>query len=577
MPFLQTIGGGTAQGYRAPTPLGAGAAASGGTEATYGSWKSHTFNSNGTLTVSSGGQMEILLIAGGGGGGCDNAGGGGAGGLLYYGTETPKTPNGGAQFIAAGSYNVVVGNGGVGHSGPSDGNTLGQNNRGMNGQNSSIFGYTATGGGGGASSDGGGGPANSGGSGGGCSGNTENSNGGTGVGWPNNGTSGQGHQGGRGDTNSLGGGGGGGGAGATGQEGQGASGGDGGSGLQYEIRNGSSEWFAAGGNGGNENGQYGNDSRKNGIGGRTNDTSGGTPAFMHGVANTGSGGGGHTHNAGPPAGHGADGIVIIRYNPFAGGSNLGTQGNPASHPDALAAANKPSGTYWITIGGAAREMEYVKAGIGGLNWVRCRAISSGNAGTDGFWENLGYTTQSNSGVTNQGWQTHDSKRYFLSYPNTADYEVWNNFTISDMPIRYVRGTVYWAPVGGNTVLNGGHPDNNQYNDFRNNDPDYNNLDDGGTGGNKSWHRFGVAGQFQLAYDELGWTGQTSQIWSIALGQKTGYFAGNVSRNNQGNNTDSFIDMGESSSGRVFRWSSGSESGAPPNERFAWSPYDIWLS
>ena len=162
-------------------------------------------------------------------------------------------------------------------------------------------------------------------------------------------------------------------------------------------------------------------------------------------------------------------------------------------------------------------------------------------------------------------------------PNSADYEVWNNFTISDMSIRYVRGTVYWAPVGGNTVLNGGHPDNNQYNDFRNNDPDYNNLDDGGAGGNKSWHRFGVAGQFQLAYDELGWANQRSTVSSIYIGRKTGYFAGNVSRNNQGNDENSFIDMGESSSGRVFRWSSGNEGGAPPNERFAWSPYDIWLS
>jgi len=576
MPFLQTIGGGTAQGYRAPTII-QGAAASGGSEATYGDWKSHTFNSNGTLTVTTGGNMEFLIIAGGGGGGCDNAGGGGAGGLLYYGTETPKTPNGGAQVITAGSYNVVVGNGGPGHSGPSDGNTLGGNNRGMNGQNSSVFGYTATGGGSGASSDGGGGDAGSGGSGGGRAGNTENPTGGSGQGWPSNNVSGQGNPGGRGDSSGNGGGGGGGGAGATGQEGQGASGGDGGAGLQYSIRNGSNEWFAAGGNGGNENGQYGNDSRKNGIGGRTNDTSGGTPGFMHGVANTGSGGGGHTHNATPPAGHGASGIVIVRYQPNVNTATLGTQSNPASHPDALASANKASGTYWFTIGGAVREMEYVKAGVGGLNWVRCRAISSGNTGTNGFWESLGYTTQSNVGVTNQGWQTHDSKRYFLSYPNSNDYEVWNNFTISDMSIRYVRGQIYWAPVGGNTVLNGGHPDNNQYNDFRNNDPDYNNLDDGGVGGNKSWHRFGVAGQFQLTYDELGWTGERSVVTSIYYGQKNGYFAGNVSRNNQGNNSQSYIDMGESSSGRVFRWSSGSESGAPPNERFAWSPYDIWLS
>ena len=40
--------------------------------------------------------VETLVIAGGGGGGENYDGGGGAGGLLYYGAETPKTPNGAA-------------------------------------------------------------------------------------------------------------------------------------------------------------------------------------------------------------------------------------------------------------------------------------------------------------------------------------------------------------------------------------------------------------------------------------------------------------------------------------------------
>ena len=76
-------------------------------------WKSHTFLNSGTFNITSGStELEVLIVAGGGGGGADNAGGGGAGGLLYYGTETPKTPNGGALTKSVGSYSVVVGNGG---------------------------------------------------------------------------------------------------------------------------------------------------------------------------------------------------------------------------------------------------------------------------------------------------------------------------------------------------------------------------------------------------------------------------------------------------------------------------------
>ena len=63
--------------------------ASGGTESEAGGYKYHTFNSNGTFTISSGAaDLEYLLVAGGGGGGTagsggnNAAGGGGAGGSL---------------------------------------------------------------------------------------------------------------------------------------------------------------------------------------------------------------------------------------------------------------------------------------------------------------------------------------------------------------------------------------------------------------------------------------------------------------------------------------------------------------
>jgi hypothetical protein len=55
--------------------------------------------------------VEILLVAGGGAGG---GSGGGAGGLLYYGSETPKTPNGSARSVSASTvYTITIGGGGT--------------------------------------------------------------------------------------------------------------------------------------------------------------------------------------------------------------------------------------------------------------------------------------------------------------------------------------------------------------------------------------------------------------------------------------------------------------------------------
>ena len=116
----------------------------------------HTFNSSGTFSVTSsgnlGGEVEYLIVAGGGGGGCDNSGGGGAGGLLT-GTTTVTPQN----------YNIVVGSGGAGaqNAGGDSGPYA------VNGTNSSALGLTAIGGGRGSSSGGANGsPGGSGGGGG---------------------------------------------------------------------------------------------------------------------------------------------------------------------------------------------------------------------------------------------------------------------------------------------------------------------------------------------------------------------------------------------------------------------------
>ena len=280
--------------------------ATGGTVSTSGAYRIHTFTSSGTFSVTGTKNIEVLIIAGAGGGGADNAGGGGAGGLRYYGSETPKTPNGNAIQATTGNYSIIIGAGGRGGTISSGGNGAAAFS--INGSNSSAFGFTSIGGGAGACSEGSAGspPGSAGGSGGGGNGNSDN----TQPFVPGSGTSGQGNNGG---TGAGGGGGGGGGAGSVGQNGnvRGSQlGGEGGAGLQYSI-SGSAQFYAAGGGGGNENSNYNSQPRKNGIAGSTNTASNTRPS--DGIANTGAGGGGGTHGSAVPTGQGGSGIVIIRY------------------------------------------------------------------------------------------------------------------------------------------------------------------------------------------------------------------------------------------------------------------------
>ncbi len=123
MPFLNLFSNGSSKkfGFRSVKPY-VGIAATGGTTQTYVldgfTYRSHTFTSTGTFSVSSlgdsNGNVDYLLVAGGGGNGC-----GGAGGMRELSTT-----------VSATNYSITVGAGTSG-----------------NGGNSSAFGQSSTGGG----------------------------------------------------------------------------------------------------------------------------------------------------------------------------------------------------------------------------------------------------------------------------------------------------------------------------------------------------------------------------------------------------------------------------------------------
>ena len=238
------------------------------------------------------GNVEVLCVAGGGGGGGGDVGsGGGAGGLVYNSSFSVDTNTG---------ITVSVGGGGEG--------TSSSSSQGGDGSNTTFSTITAVGGGGGN----GWGQT--------VQGNAGRSGGSGGGGRPGGaGTAGQGFAG--GTDNSLGNNNypqaGGGGAGGPGQDASRPDGygseiaGGGGPGLQYSI-SGESKYYAGGGGGGIESGQHNN--RPFGRGGSGVGGDGGRQigrkSAQHGLPNTGSGGGGDDPGRG---GHGANGVVIVRY------------------------------------------------------------------------------------------------------------------------------------------------------------------------------------------------------------------------------------------------------------------------
>jgi hypothetical protein len=291
--------------------------ATGGTETTEGSFVYHTFTSDATLEVLSGGEIEYIVVAGGGGGSRSAVGGGGGAGgaVITLGAITP------------GTYSVVVGSGGAGA-------IFTSSIASTNGQNSTFNGITAIGGGAGG---GWGGliDGNSGGSGGGGRGAVSPNLPGVGG----SGTAGQGFSGGSGSQGAFSSqatGGGGGGAGEAGNDATTSKAGDGGDGVEWPIGTGT---YYAGGGGGTRQATVGRGLGGLGGGGDAGDLSQDPTSPLAdgqpGTPNTGGGGGSGLSDYRTNGGDGGSGVVIIRYT---------TDG---SSPSSYIA---PSFTYVPTIG-----------------------------------------------------------------------------------------------------------------------------------------------------------------------------------------------------------------------------------
>ena len=270
-----------------------------------------TSGTSGSITFSATTVVDVLIVGGGAAGGA-NVGGGGSGGGMIYATGVS---------IPAGSYDVIVGSGGLG----------GLGSQGGAGRSSSVFGsFAYPGGGGGVFPGGGGGngPANGGGgsASGGLGGYASSATYVTGIlsGASTLVTKG-GNSGGNGANNPTYRGGGGGGAGGSGVSG--VFSGSGADGFQCSITGTSLYWAAGGGGSGYDvngaNGGLGGGGGGSwfqppaitgGVGGTGGMNTGGTGGYRssggYGGANTGSGGGGGTSSA--SGGNGAHGIVVIR-------------------------------------------------------------------------------------------------------------------------------------------------------------------------------------------------------------------------------------------------------------------------
>jgi hypothetical protein len=241
----------------------------------------YTFLASETFTLDSTTDVEYIIVGGGGGGGPDGGGGGGAGGVIV-----------GSATLAAGSYPIVVGAGGIGGTG--------NGTPGTSGEASSAFGISALGGGRGSSWS-----RNIGESGGSGGGNGAQD----GTVSKYSGTTGQGNSGGGGGTGSAFGSGGGGGAGGVGGSGVGNVPGEGGIGIQNSYRTGSAVYYGGGGGGGGRT-IYPSGTSAGGLGGGgAGNTIG---AGLNGEDNTGGGGGGGAEDN-FSGGNGGSGIVIIRH------------------------------------------------------------------------------------------------------------------------------------------------------------------------------------------------------------------------------------------------------------------------
>ena len=291
-------------------------AATGGTTADCGDFRTHTFTGPGTFEVTCGGnaagsnQLEYVVVAGGGGGGSVQGGGGGGAGGFRFAAPTlapltyPGKPLAAPASITATvqSYPITIGAGGNGAT------PGGSGANGTNGSTSSFSSITSTGGGRGGSNAS---PTPSyypgqpGGSGGGAKNCT--ASGGTGNTPPVSPP--QGTNGGGGGNPCRGGGGGG--AIVAGTAGSGSGSGPGGDGAGIPtafgangVPCGSFRYYAGGGGGGGNGSTTTTGGKGGGGNGGVNQT---------GTANTGGGGGGAGDPGGSSGSNGGSGIVIIRY------------------------------------------------------------------------------------------------------------------------------------------------------------------------------------------------------------------------------------------------------------------------
>ena len=307
--------------------------ATGGTIATSGDFKIHTFTGDGNFIVSQIGSIatlgaggpaivDYLVVAGGGGGGGNDGGGGGAGGFResLAACSPVHTPSGHTASpaktttgitVTTTTFPISVGAGGSAGNSSTDGG---------NGSNSVFSTITSTGGGGGAAEDSPSEPngpprkGNDGGSGGGAG----NGGGGTGPGGAGNTppvSPSQGNAGGSSapvsfptHPSSRAGGGGGGIDGTGGNPNGSGTAGNGADGFNTCITGSTVKYAAGGGGGGRSSGGTGGGS---GVGGNGSNTSASATA---GSANKGGGGGGA--GEGSPncrAAAGGKGVVIIKY------------------------------------------------------------------------------------------------------------------------------------------------------------------------------------------------------------------------------------------------------------------------
>ncbi len=255
----------------------------------------HVFTGNGTLEVTNEGEVEVLVVAGGGGASARHGSAGGAGGVVHH-----------DSYLASGTINVVVGNGGSAGTMTAKGN---------NGQDSIFGDITAIGGGAGGAhasnmdiksgnSGGSGGSGAAWGSPDGLGGLSIQTNSGGGIGYGNDGIAMTGCI---NYPRSVG----------AGGAGSGPNCGNGGAGIEFPqfaaVGGSPAGWFAGGGSGcpNVPDAQCdGSPNNPGGIGGGgAGSASGG--ASSNGVQHTG-GGGGARYLSGT-AGNGGSGIVIVRY------------------------------------------------------------------------------------------------------------------------------------------------------------------------------------------------------------------------------------------------------------------------